>query len=253
MAGAGNANSEWRWMPIGGLRNLRDLGGYRTEGGDTVRRARIYRSDSLHLLEASEISAFDNLGIGTIIDLRRSEELIEAPGPLPSINVELKSRRVADTPREALQTTADGERWLFEDYCGMIDHAAPVTLAILRAVMSTDRPVLFHCLAGKDRTGLISALVLGALGVPREAVLDDYELTGVYGGAAHVPHVVELFVSMGFGHDGVTAILNVSRRAMADALNLIDARYGDIRSYLEHGDEAAADTIKQAVLHLVGD
>lgn len=109
-------------------------------------------------------------------------------------------------------------------------------------------PAVFHCAGVKDRTGLTAALLLGCLGVDRETVLDDYELTSRYRGAEHVPAVVDLFVAKGTARPAAEGMLSAPRWAMAEALHLLDTKYGGIRSYLlAHGamTEAALSSLAE--------
>ena len=105
-------------------------------------------------------------------------------------------------------------------------------------------PAVIHCLGGKDRTGLAIALLLTALGVEREVVLDDYQLTNEYCGVAALPDVVELFVGSGAGREAAEALLTAPRWAMAKALDDLDGRYGGIESYL-----LGPGTLSPAALH----
>jgi protein-tyrosine phosphatase len=229
---------------LGGLLNLRDLGGYPTVDGRETRRGRVFRSDSLHHLRPEDLDAFDELGVEAIYDLRRESELVEAPGPRPHHHVELPSRRVSDTEPSTLSTAADGERWLYEDYCGMLDNGAPV-FARLFGDFAEDRlgPVVFHCWSGKDRTGVTAALLLTALGVDRETVLDDYELTSQFRGFQHDPAVVDSFVSTGIARPAAEAMLSTPRWAMAAALDHLDTAHGGIGSYLVTAGGSSSDIL----------
>lgn len=110
---------------------------------------------------------------------------------------------------------------------------------------------MIHCLGGKDRTGLTIALLLAALGVEPEIILDDYELTNDYRGVAHVPEVVELFVVSGIARPAAEGVLGAPRWVMAAALSKLDQTYGGIESYLlgRGGMEPAAlEAVKAALI-----
>ena len=171
-----------------GVNNFRDLGGYRTESGVTTRWSRIFRSDSPHNFTPKDLEVFDALGVQVIYDLRREAELNADPGPRPYVHMELPSRPVFDTDPQTLRNRGDGENWLFEDYCGMLEPAAPVFGHLFSEIAECDGPVMFHCMGGKDRTGMTAALLLSWLGVDRRTVLDDYELTSFYSSPDHIPH-----------------------------------------------------------------
>jgi hypothetical protein len=147
-----------RRLSFRGALNFRDLGGYPAAGGTAVRWGRVFRSDSLHYMTTDDVEHLDLLAVGVICDLRSIGEIADAPGPRPHVHVELPSRRVGDTDPSVLRDRADGERWLFEDYCGMLDDGAAVFARTFRELAGTgDRPGVFHCWGGKDRTGMTAA------------------------------------------------------------------------------------------------
>ena len=221
-----------RRLPFAGVNNFRDLGGYGTESGATTRWGLVFRSDSPHNFTAADLDAFDALDVRVIYDLRRDAERAADPGPRPCVQNVVPSGPVAATDSNTLTDRADGERWLFEDYCRMLQVAGPVFGGLFAQFADCDGPLLFHCMGGKDRTGMTAALLLTCLGVDRETVLDDYELTSRYSGPDRIPHVVDLFVAEGVARDAAIGILSTPRWAMADALDRLDATYGGIESYL---------------------
>jgi protein-tyrosine phosphatase len=221
-----------RRVLFSGVKNLRDLGGYRTESGSTTGWRRVFRSDSPHNFTPGDLEIFDVMGIHVIYDLRRTAEREEDPGPRPCIHVELPSRPVFATDPGTLRNREDGERWLFEDYCGMLDVAGSVFGRLFTEFAESDGPVMFHCMGGKDRTGMTAALLLSYLGVDRQSVLDDYELTSRYSGPERIPHVVDLFVAGGIAPEAAIAMLGTPRWAMEGALDRLDSTYGGIESYL---------------------
>jgi protein-tyrosine phosphatase len=140
---------------------------------------------------------------------------------------------VFETDASALIERSDGERWLFEDYCGMLEEAtAEFGVLFTRLADSTSLPSVFHCFGGKDRTGLAAALLLGALRVERDVVLDDYELTNDFRGFAQLPDVVDAFVSLGIARPAAEGLLSAPRWAMAQALERLDHEFGGIEAYL---------------------
>src|SRR5580704_14318966 len=116
-----------RRLPFVGVNNFRDLGGYSTESGaSTTLWGRIFRSDSPHNFTAADLEVFDALDIRVIYDLRRDAERDAHPGPRPCVHRELPSGPVFGTDANTLRDRDDGERWLFEDYCKMLEIAGPV-------------------------------------------------------------------------------------------------------------------------------
>jgi hypothetical protein len=150
------------------------------------------------------------------------------------VHLELAHRDpLEDTEAAALVTHRDGERWLLADYRGMLASGA-ATFGELFSRLGAPRrlPAVIHCLGGKDRTGLTVALLLTALGVPRQVVLDDYQLTNDYRGVAHSPEVVALFVQAGLARPAAEGLLGAPRWVLAQALGELDDTYDGIEGYL---------------------
>ena len=175
-----------RPIALEGATNVRDLGGYEAACGRRVRWRRLFRADGLHGLTPSDLGTLEALGIGEALDLRYGPERAGEPARLPrsvaSVHIGL-----ADSPANSLLETmhAGGvpsaeAAWtrLRESYARYPDKYAPACGAILRRLVAEGAPpLLFHCTAGKDRTGFAAAVVLEALGVPRETIMEDYLLT----------------------------------------------------------------------------
>jgi protein-tyrosine phosphatase len=168
-----------RLIDLEGCLNFRDLGGYPAADGRAVRWRRVFRSDALHLLTPGDVARIrDELGVRDVIDLRSSAELrSEGQGPLaehavrfhhvPLFDAEVRSE---DRERAAQITLAD--RYVF-----LAELAGERIARVVRLLADADTPAVYHCAAGKDRTGVISALLLGLLGVPDEVIVADYVAT----------------------------------------------------------------------------
>ena len=162
------------------LHNFRDLGGYRTQDGRTVRWNQLYRSDSLGKLQGDDWNRFLQMGIRSVIDLRYPWE-IEAKGRIPvddgftyhNLSIEHRTYDQA-----ALSTDLDATRFLADRYAEVVEDGILELQQVFR-VMSEKRDgaLVFHCASGKDRTGIVSALVLGLLGVPEADIVADFALT----------------------------------------------------------------------------
>jgi protein-tyrosine phosphatase len=169
-----------RRVTLGGPVNFRDLGGYPTAEGGSVRWGRVYRSDSLHRLDESDGPRLAELGIVTAIDFRARDELDRiGVGPLGDLDVRhvhlatvdraLHGREMPDVSRT---------RTAAEIYFTMLETGAPSYAEALRELAEPGAlPAVFFCMAGKDRTGVFAALLLGLLGVPDEHIVADYALT----------------------------------------------------------------------------
>jgi protein-tyrosine phosphatase len=160
--------------------NFRDVGGYAGLDGRTVRWRRLFRSDALHRLGEEDAEAFGELGIRTVIDLRRPFEIEKFPRVAESLGVDYRNpvlRHVdwdeVDHPDDVLH-----ERWLADRYLNFAEDGRDGLLESLRVIADPrTAPVVVHCMAGKDRTGTVCALALSLLGVSDQDIAADYALT----------------------------------------------------------------------------
>ncbi|HEX4813752.1 MAG TPA: tyrosine-protein phosphatase [Nonomuraea sp.] len=186
-----------RWIDLEGAVNARDLGGLPTRDGGVTRRGRILRADNLQALTPRDVDRLvGDLRLRHVVDLRSNAEVsLEGPGPLTRVpevrhhHLTLFAEGGRHTDVEA--DTIDGERvlpWaervLDEElrvtgfYFGYLRDRPSAVVAALRAMALDDGAALVHCAAGKDRTGVLSALALEVAGVTREAIVADYVATG---------------------------------------------------------------------------
>jgi protein-tyrosine phosphatase len=157
--------------------NFRDLGGQPTADGHTVRYGQLYRSDSLHRLSTQDGRQLGALGIRTVLDLRRPAE-IRRDGRVPE-QLGMAYHHIFPVHREwdaALYNEADGpDRYLADRYLDMANEGIEGLGTALRLIADPSHaPLVMHCFAGKDRTGVLSALTLGLLGVDDEHIAADY-------------------------------------------------------------------------------
>jgi protein-tyrosine phosphatase len=173
-----------RHIPLKGATNFRDLGGYVGHEGRLVQWRKIFRSDHLAFLNDQDLSELKTLGIQTSLDFRGEKESQAQAYAWPdikrhSLSIEptvvqrLQSQHLMGRPLsaadalDAMQTTyRDFVRLDSHRFAQMFDH-----------LLTTSKPLLIHCTAGKDRTGLAGALILSALGVSEEDIWKDYLLT----------------------------------------------------------------------------
>jgi protein-tyrosine phosphatase len=180
-----------RLVPLEGSFNFRDLGGYPGRAGRTVRWGRLFRSDSLHELTAEDVDLLREMGLRTVVDLRTERELHRTGrGPLGPERVAYHHLQVV---REAVRGdggtdgAAAGESVaapapagddLSARYLWYLDVGRDALVEALTLLGDVDRyPLVFHCAAGKDRTGVLAALVLDILGVDHPTIVADYVIT----------------------------------------------------------------------------
>jgi len=170
-----------RKLPLAGCVNFRDLGGYPTADGRRVRWRRLFRADGLTRLDDQDGALLNELGLHTVIDLRTPGE-VETRGSFPHdlVAVDYHHLPLTDVlpPPEDLQRYVEPE-FVTSRYRQMfVEGSASISRAVRVLAAPGALPAVFHCSAGKDRTGVVAALVLGFLGVPRHVIVDDYSLSG---------------------------------------------------------------------------
>ncbi|WP_433203438.1 tyrosine-protein phosphatase [Dactylosporangium sp. CS-047395] len=162
------------------LFNFRDLGGYPTTDGRVTRWRRLFRSDSLSRIDPQDAASFTALGVRTVIDLRRPRE-IERDGRVHAFDG-LRYHHLhpvhAEWEESADAAEISDARWLADRYLDLAEDGRAAVVAAVEVIADAENaPVVVHCVAGKDRTGVVSAVTLSALGVPDEVIAEDYALT----------------------------------------------------------------------------
>lgn len=181
------------WIELENAVNVRDVGGLPAGDGATTKQGRLVRSDNLQDLSATDVTRLvDEVGVTTVIDLRTVAEVtLEGPGPLANTSVEHRHHSLLPEAGEMTDVAKDAlavnrERAIARDpedvatsfYLGYLEDRPDSVVGALRAVATAPGTALVHCAAGKDRTGVVVALALSAVGVPRDAIVADYVATG---------------------------------------------------------------------------
>ena len=177
-----------RCLPVEGVTNLRDLGGYAAADGRRVRWGTVFRSANLGRVTADGLAALRQLGIRLVCDFRTEAESAKLPNLFPDSSevayLRLPVQHGDHEPTAVFERIRNGdygwisEQFMLEGYIEGLDRHAHVWASYLRALaQARHRPLLFHCTGGKDRTGAAAALTLLALGVPEATVVADYGLS----------------------------------------------------------------------------
>jgi protein-tyrosine phosphatase len=233
-------------LTVDGLVNLRDLGGLPTESGATTLPGRLLRSESPHTLSDSGLRALLDLGIGAVVDLRTASEREHRPSPLVDAGVHTLHAPIftddEDYP-DHLTTAA-------EVYCWWLRERRTGVAAAMTAIADApSAPILVHCHAGKDRTGVIIALVLRLAGVSVDAIADDYAISGV--------QLAEMLArdrisARERGMDEVRAerIFTVRREAMVHTFACVESEHGGAVSLLRAAglDNARVERLSNLLL-----
>ena len=172
-----------RVLPLEGGRNFRDLGGYPAMDGKSVRWGRLYRSGAMHRLTPADYRYLAGLDIAVICDFRANQERIDEPTDWQAGDVEMMNWDY-EMDMSALGAAFGGDMSPERSAAAMTAfyRQMPVIYGeryaeMFQRIAAGDLPMVFHCSAGKDRTGLAAALILSALGVPREVILEDYAMS----------------------------------------------------------------------------
>jgi protein-tyrosine phosphatase len=218
--------------PLGSLPsrfNLRDLGGTPAGDGRIVAPGRLYRGASMHRLEADHLEAMAALGIRTAIDLRSSEEV--GHGTFTGSAASVRHLPIFEVGPSFSEPIEDVARTLADAYLWMLSEGAGSIRAAIEAPGDPRQlPAVVYCAAGKDRTGVVVAIVLRLLGVEREAVLADYALSEEPAAALRAWHL-----DNGASPDRLAAagIFRAPAEAMGLFLDSVDAEFGSLDGYLE--------------------
>ena len=172
---------EDRFVPLDGAFNFRDLGGLRTRDGGTTRSGRMFRSDALHHLVPKDVDVLTELGMRTIIDRRSAVELERSGrGPLGDTDMQFVHAPLSHGDAAAGQVLPPAlvEGDLGRHYADSLAERTGTLAEVVRHLAVRENlPAVFHCTAGKDRTGMVAALVLALVGVPDDVIVHDYTLT----------------------------------------------------------------------------
>jgi protein-tyrosine phosphatase len=248
------ALDERRVVALDGGVNFRDIGGYTTQDGRRLRWGRVYRSGSLSKLTSKDINAIEQMGIRLICDLRSRQEVRASPEMLSGLYRE-------HIPIEAKDNTLRRLRVLLFDRSRLTDmlvHAytelmiknnAHVFGIIFQRLADPDYlPALIRCTAGKDRTGIVIALLLLALGVPEDTVLADYSLSNLYyeDFKAFADQVIGPLGIFGVTGDAIQPFLLADPDILRRMIAYVRRQYGSVDVYLR--DHAGIDAHTLAAL-----
>jgi protein-tyrosine phosphatase len=240
-------------VPLEGAFNFRDIGGYETSDGRKVKKGHIYRSDSLATLTLKDHETLQKIGLRLVVDLRAPAEVEQAPDKLPDDNppeyMNLPVSREDFDTVAALTRLKKGDTSWFSDtfmtdgYIQNIDLFSDTWGTIFtRMAEESGRPAVFHCTAGKDRTGILAALILLALGVPEETIIYDHGLSNDYI-KEKLGKIYEYLRSLGVDPESISDYFNAPRDAMEATLEHLRSTYGSVEDYLLHHAGVNADLL----------
>lgn len=222
-------------IALEGACNFRDLGGYRAAGGRRVRRGRAYRSDTLHRLTPADVAVLERLDIARVFDLRSDGELeSDGIGPFAASGGRHVHTPLVEVTLSPFDPSIDWSKVdLRRRYVEMLESGGAAVRAVFESLAApAARPVVFHCTGGKDRTGVVSALVLRALGVDDDDIVEDYSVS-----QAFLAPVVNArrrsLTEMRIEPELIEYLTSSPPERMRFTLGELDRRWGSTEEYLQ--------------------
>ncbi len=229
-----------RLVPLQGAINFRELGGIKTTDGKKVKKNLLYRSDKLSLLTDTDLKKIENLKIKTVIDFRTDGETLKEPDNLPeNLHINYLNFPIGDNS------------WANGDFMKKIAKINPKAMDSIMANLYKDMiikysdeykkffnevkdpkstPLVFHCTAGKDRTGVASALLLYILGVDKKTIEKEYELTNYYRKNNNKEYET-MMISNGISEDVAKILMGVKAKYIKAVFEEINKEYGSLDNY----------------------
>jgi protein-tyrosine phosphatase len=233
-----------RLLPLKSLYNVRDLGGYSAAGDKQVRWGLLYRGGDLHGVPDGDRAVLTSRNLKTIVDFRGQNEKEKAPDDsLPTVTsireLAIEAGNILDLTRT--QRGITGEALMEELYHSLVSSARDQYREFFELLAEPQNtPLLFHCSAGKDRTGLAAALILSALGVSRETIYDDYMLSAEYLEGKYTDWIA--------ASPHLASMVSVRRTYLDAAFQTIDSLYGGMDRYLREEIRAKPDRLRELYL-----
>ncbi len=242
-----NTKGTWvaeRRVAMEGTVNFRDLGGYKAEDGRQIKWGIIFRGDSLQRATDSDLKLLKQMNIREVFDFRREEEVKKGPNKFPE-NYQLNYHHHPVVHGEFNFISAmerlkiNKSDWIREETIvkGYIDNTVKFALTwgkvMKRLAMDDCPPLFFHCTAGKDRTGICAALILSALGIPRETILSDYLLSNPYIKVVWI-RVQKMIKEQGINPEKLAPFFSAPEYAMNSLLDHLETEFGGTLNFIRN-------------------
>lgn len=225
--------------------NFRDLGGLKTTDGRFVKWGAIFRSAELKELSDEDKQSFKDLHIKTIVDLRSDQEIEDAPDDYPK-NAGIKwvhnplgvanpaaMDSLFDIVRSADPESNFGAKFMADANKNFPSSGQESVKATFDVLLQNETPMVFHCTAGKDRTGYTSAMILSALGVDRETITEEYLASNYYRYSENESSLKKAAQFYGIDHRILRQMMDVRKEYIGAAFDVIDNQYGGVENYLK--------------------
>lgn len=224
--------------------NFRDLGGIKTADGRSIKSGLLFRSGDFFSLATEDIRKLEKMGLSVIIDLRAMREILQRPDKeIATVNqtIHIDIHDAARDKAEKFLESNDAkglETLLIGDYERMVDvHQADFRRFLQVLATTVNLPLVYHCAAGKDRTGMATVFLLVALGVEMDIIWDDYMATNHYA-ASYTEKIISKVTKSGMNGEILRPLLEVRKEYLAAALTRIDEKYDGLNNFVEKVLEA---------------
>lgn len=229
-------DSTQRKVGLQGAVNFRDIGGYQSNSGKTVKWGKLYRAAEINKLTEEDRIELERRNITTDIDFRGLEESKKAPDALWKNADYIRCGAGSESSQNWMQTlksTTNGDS-LMISYYEKIDSLGLRYKTLFSVLLSKkeDQAVVYHCSAGKDRTGIATALILYSLGVPKQTIWKDYEASNYYRQSDN-NRMIQMISSFGVAKNVAESMIAVKPSYLDATWQAIIKRYGSIDAFLE--------------------
>ncbi|HLH68221.1 MAG TPA: tyrosine-protein phosphatase [Candidatus Dormibacteraeota bacterium] len=224
-----------RRLPVPGTYNLRDVGGLPTSDGGTIRWRTLLRSDALHRLDDAGREQLSGIGLRTVIDLREDDEVAVAPDRLGDLGVRLVRRPLYESRTSGIPQPSLSSRTLADIYAMLARDRGDALVEVLRLLAQPGvLPAVVHCSAGKDRTGIVIALVLATVGVSDDIIAADFAATAELMEGAFRAELIARNLERGLSEERATALLSAEPELILGFLDAVRASHGSVAGFLAH-------------------
>ncbi|SRR5690554_2002006 len=231
---SGTSDHDKRFVPLSGTMNTRDLGGLPLEGGGVTRSGAFYRSDVPLGFKDEDYAELERRGVSTVIDLRQPGELERDPSCLHG-REGIDWHHVVVWGHIPQDDGPADEYDIVAFYRAALDHAGKGFAQAVKLLARSEGAALFHCTAGKDRTGLLALLLLEVAGVDTEDIVEDFALTHDRIGPLRERLLTEAEKN-GVSREQFSRLLGATPDMIEPAIEYLHERYGGAEKYLKlHG------------------
>lgn len=237
-----------RVLPLEGGFNFRDMGGYQTASGQSVKWGKVFRSDEMHHLTPADLDYLNRIPLLTIVDFRSEKEIEGTPDKKPASVKNRYELTISPGNHSNISSISELTGEYGEDFMQEINRSFVTDSMIIERYKTfftllqdeNQVPLLFHCTAGKDRTGMAAALFLASLGVDEETIFEDYMLSNKY--------LEDKYKAIIDSIPSMKALLEVRPQYLRAGFEQIKKDHGDVTTYLQQVLEVDLDLMKRLYL-----